>query len=476
MNTNTIGVMKKIIFTLLGLLMITSASAQESGFIPVLSEGKSWEVATIKTSNYNDTTGYYNVYVGDDTIVNNLACKKIEIVPKDNLHQAKTNVAYEEDGKVWYVKDSGEMQLIYDIGLKVNDMISGYYYRCYVVYEGLVRVKGDFRKRLVIDTGFENVGYYFYFVEGVGISSDIGYYPRLGIGDDSEYTCMLSCSDNGETIFTQEDFEKENVYVPLVREGVVWEYVGHYQKYWEDEEQSADDIMLYTLQFNGTTDFTDDDGQTMTYHNLYRTDYDKCCVPQVPYLAAYVREEDKVVTAKESDNNYWWFLPDEVYNFRRSSFMPEQAFLYYPFVDMRNCKVFDVVIGNTIRKCFHDNYNDGKDYSPDAEVKIIEGIGVDCMYGDLLIPYRTFITGINPIASLSAVYENDELVYKGFAYDEAQQLKNPDAINIVDVDKQVAGVHYYNLAGVESSEPQQGVNIRVTTFTDGSRRTDKIIR
>jgi hypothetical protein len=31
-------------------------------------------------------------------------------------------------------------------------------------------------------------------------------------------------------------------------------------------------------------------------------------------------------------------------------------------------------------------------------------------------------------------------------------------------------------AGVESAEPQQGVNIRVTTYTDGSRTTEKVLK
>ncbi len=35
---------------------------------------------------------------------------------------------------------------------------------------------------------------------------------------------------------------------------------------------------------------------------------------------------------------------------------------------------------------------------------------------------------------------------------------------------------YYNLAGVESAEPFKGVNLKVTTYTDGSRTTEKIIK
>ena len=42
--------------------------------------------------------------------------------------------------------------------------------------------------------------------------------------------------------------------------------------------------------------------------------------------------------------------------------------------------------------------------------------------------------------------------------------------------KNVAGVKYYNLAGIESDVPFQGVNIEVTTYTDGSRTSRKIMK
>ena len=42
--------------------------------------------------------------------------------------------------------------------------------------------------------------------------------------------------------------------------------------------------------------------------------------------------------------------------------------------------------------------------------------------------------------------------------------------------KAVANVKYYNMAGIESDVPFQGVNIEVTTYTDGSRTTRKIMK
>ena len=42
--------------------------------------------------------------------------------------------------------------------------------------------------------------------------------------------------------------------------------------------------------------------------------------------------------------------------------------------------------------------------------------------------------------------------------------------------KTVAGVKYYNLAGMASDKPFDGVNIIVTTYTDGSRSSAKVLR
>jgi len=42
--------------------------------------------------------------------------------------------------------------------------------------------------------------------------------------------------------------------------------------------------------------------------------------------------------------------------------------------------------------------------------------------------------------------------------------------------KEVAGVKYYNIAGVESDHPFQGVNIEVTRYSDGSQSTRKIMK
>ncbi len=384
-------------------------------YLPVLSEGKSWEVATVKTDSPSDTTGVYDIYVAGDTLVNNLTCKKIAIVPKNNQKSSMTAVAYEENGKVWKMTEDGTKELLFDMGLDVNESFDA----GYVLESDIITLNGVSRKRLVIDSGADCDDYLFYVVEGIGISSDKWLIPRLGIADVGEFCTMLSCSENGETVFIDKDFKKKKKYVSLVREGVVWEYVGYYQEH-EMEYDNPQRYNLYTLEFSGTTSI---DGKL--YYKIYRTEYDKLGNAREPYLAAYVREEDKVVTAIENTNHYyWWMIPKVLYDFNETMFLPYEAYfdygwdIPYDYHYIQNVSSIEVEVGGTIRKGYYiDNENDEDSF------KTIEGIGVDCGFGDLLIPYRNYCTCENPLASLAAVYENGQLVYKGRAYDQAQQMK-----------------------------------------------------
>ena len=49
-------------------------------------------------------------------------------------------------------------------------------------------------------------------------------------------------------------------------------------------------------------------------------------------------------------------------------------------------------------------------------------------------------------------------------------------VDDVTVAKTVKSVRYYNVAGIETSEPQAGVNIVVTTYTDGTKTTTKVLK
>lgn len=50
------------------------------------------------------------------------------------------------------------------------------------------------------------------------------------------------------------------------------------------------------------------------------------------------------------------------------------------------------------------------------------------------------------------------------------------AVNEVSTAKEVAGIHYVNMAGQMSSTPFDGVNVKVTNYTDGTTTSVKVIR
>lgn len=49
------------------------------------------------------------------------------------------------------------------------------------------------------------------------------------------------------------------------------------------------------------------------------------------------------------------------------------------------------------------------------------------------------------------------------------------AISTTNVDKQVVAVKYYNVAGIASDKPFEGINIVVSTYTDGTRSATKVL-
>ncbi len=84
------------------------------------------------------------------------------------------------------------------------------------------------------------------------------------------------------------------------------------------------------------------------------------------------------------------------------------------------------------------------------------------------------ISGFNPAPS------SDQGIYVSgpfcpntvFTYEAVEGT----AIADVNTDKAVAGVSYYNMAGQQSANPFEGVNVKVTRYTDGTTSTAKVVK
>ncbi len=92
--------------------------------------------------------------------------------------------------------------------------------------------------------------------------------------------------------------------------------------------------------------------------------------------------------------------------------------------------------------------------------------------------YFNFVGGPEGTCAWNSDYYESLGLYKIGDYVSAYWQLPPgfDAIDEVDATKSISSVKYYNLAGVESAELQQGVNIKVTTYTDGTRSSEKVIK
>ena len=85
------------------------------------------------------------------------------------------------------------------------------------------------------------------------------------------------------------------------------------------------------------------------------------------------------------------------------------------------------------------------------------------------------------IEGTCAIVANEQIacdIYRKGEYASFHYIPD-DYSSIEDVDiakKKETSVKYYNIAGMESAEPQQGMNIKVTTYSDGTRKSEKMMK
>ena len=268
----------------------------------------------------------------------------------------------------------------------------------------------------------------------------------------------------------------EYKYSPLVKEGKKWVY------FYSDTQE-----YFYVGFFHNTTE--------MNGHN-YINYYIQEGVSEPnemndddATLAAFYREEDKKVYCVY---NNWVEIDGQIY------------YNQYQFA-----KYFDEHTGESEIFDFNDvtdpyvNYTNG--YQPlfeGLEVEVTQeqlgnylsnfySIGDDIVIAErcgvvrdsransdrILNPFEhRYLNGSLMFPKLAYIEEDGNIIYEGENYVAAMEYLNSSSITTVAGDKQVKSVRYYNLAGVESAEPQQGVNIKVTTYSDGSRTTEKVIK
>ena len=403
--------------------MMTSASADEYQYSPLVKEGKKWVEYYENTMDFTSGIIYYQ-FKGE-TEINGITYHNLyATLNSDKIANETTPIAYvrEQDRKVFaivnesnvvdfpqgyypleidrcqYDASSNEF-FIYDF----NDITSPYDTSGFAgeVNISQTDVNGQMVNIYSVPSNeiiyFDDAGmdkHEFVVQEGVGTLHEVfinpwPFYPTNGlhfnlawVEDDGQYLYKGAFYDKAIQLVKQE-------YVPLVREGVVWEYV----EYNSELGIHPDVASIYTLEFNGVCE----EG-----YKLYRTDYNANGTANEPYLIAYANEANKVVTLNIDDNlpyylNDYTIAFDKIYDYNNDElyFLPDEAiYMSYQLANVDGSVAFTVEVGNTTRKGYHVNYDAEHDIDT-REFKIIEGIGVDCMYGDLFEPFRTFPTCID---------------------------------------------------------------------------------
>ena len=202
---------------------------------PLLTEGKKWECGSISNTDSRPSV-YYNIKVGEDTLVGNKACRKMyveytKVEPSDKYslsdYKDYSFVAYEEGGRLYrYVDDIFDLYL--DFNLKEGDELK---FSCHgevepvepdpnykILKEDTIIVRGREYRRLTpgyIDKPSA------YWVDGVGTSREFFltlYLVPTNGGNLYVTPIMLACYENGECIFTKDDFNATATSVQSAKE------------------------------------------------------------------------------------------------------------------------------------------------------------------------------------------------------------------------------------------------------------------
>ena len=230
----------------------------------------------------------------------------------------------------------------------------------------------------------------------------------------------------------------EYEYTPLVREGVVWEYL--YNNI--NELDGNDSYTIYKLEFRGTTEING-----KIYHNLYR--YTGTLDVEQDDPVAYMREDDgkAVYCLRTIDQT----AEQQFYDFENAPLFYQNSYNRY-----RNLQVTEAEDVEYAGRG-HRRYI----VAAGMPCNLIEGIGFDYGNGNLYEP----LTNMEPdcicpyTVGLIALYDSTsgKMVFQSENYQElVEKLQTNGTIQVKNTLKEDE-CGYYDLLGRKISGPKTGV-------------------
>ncbi len=500
---------KTILITLLALLGMTQAVAQEYEYVPFVREGVKWVYFYIYKPGYYVPGPELKVYLTlefkGDTVINGKTYKAMHKYFGESINESNDTVPVymREENKVVYgivpngktysdcpigiggtyeIFDQvmhGEEFILYDFNdpaAYFTEML-GYNYEdeedtLYYSVTSVDTIKAGNRLVRKFNIGYNDSSRsLFAIVEGIGFDSMtrygsmtpglIGYtlFPiwKMPIGGETRYFAMSHVIENGEIVYKASDYEEpqpdpdEYEYVPFVREGVKWVYRVHNDS-WTPNPALPAGTFYFNLEFKGDTIIN---GKTYKAMHKYFGDAINEENDTVPI---YMREEDKVVYGIIPDGRSYTDCPvgrvvfedpQEIYS--------GNEFIMYDFNDpLGFLTSFTGGLEGDTYSYYEHQYTDtiafgnhlGKRYNGtwwENSFRLIEGIGQDHDSSGYTL-YIAYPIGMHLLYfNFSHVIENGEIIYKGFRYRE----EDFDGIGEVVADKTRCPLdaNYYNLMG-----------------------------
>lgn len=220
-----------------------------------------------------------------------------------------------------------------------------------------------------------------------------------------------------------------------------------YNTYGGPQQMSAGGIVRVQVVKNAMSDYSwTANGKTYRYYNVYLF-VDTLDLPG-DYQIAKVRAWRKI------DSQYLGEEEDKGYTGRLNL----DANGEYVFVNKAECSKNELlgneIIANNVKKATFG--------------------AIDVSTGET-VPMK-FVVRIYFTKNSSSKADGDKYYIMETEVEEELDNKIPVGINGVEVNRNVVSVKYYNLAGVESDQPFDGVNMVVTRYSDGSVTTTKVMK
>ena len=460
-------IMKKtILITILALLGITQAMAQEYEYVPFVREGVKWVYYinypewSNPNPNFNVGLNYRTLEIKGDVVINGKTYKAMHKYSGDAIDPHNDTIPIylrEEDNVVYGIIPDGKMY--YDCPIKISWLIDEYNGEEFVLYDfndqesfwdGILNIDFDdcyeFISTQFITLGSHRAKQYvnkyngtdFYFIEGIGIdtfTNGFMLYPFMGQLLSGPMFHLSHVIENDEIVYKSVNYLEpepdDYEYVPFVREGVKWVY--YYTNY-DDTYPASPYLPIGTiylnLEFKGDTIIN---GKTYKAMHKY---YGKAINVNSDTIPIYMRENDKVVYAIVPNGTFYKDCPIGNNAWTEEEYEPcysGQEFILYDFnnpvtywddlVNQHNWYQYTdtIVVGQHLAKRVVGNMP--------VIFHQIEGVGIDGYSSYILSFFMPMLVGIGgPFFHLSHVIEDGKIIYKGMRFNPAL-FENPGDVN-----------------------------------------------